>query len=186
MKRNARVSKRCDIWGQLVWRTLQPSLPHSLPAVRRLASVEHQLAAQREPHLQPAETLANEKLPRRALCHSAKLPGIHSSGTNRNRTRRRASSLSPDALSTNNPYPSSSTTTTPALLRAPSSSSSSSPPTTAAMASRIATRAFSTTVRRLQQQAQQSEHVLKAESKRNPELMVRPVPPPRRRRHVSR
>lgn len=36
------------------------------------------------------------------------------------------------------------------------------------MASRIATRAFTTTARRLQ-----SEHVLKQETKRNPELMVR-------------
>lgn len=45
------------------------------------------------------------------------------------------------------------------------------------MASRIATRAFTTTARRFQQQAQQSEHVLKAESKRNPELMVRQNPP---------
>ncbi|KAG6367174.1 hypothetical protein INS49_001358 [Diaporthe citri] len=35
------------------------------------------------------------------------------------------------------------------------------------MASRIATRAFSTTARRLQ-----SEHVLKQETKRNPELMI--------------
>lgn len=40
------------------------------------------------------------------------------------------------------------------------------------MASRIAIRAFSTTARRLQQSG---EHVLKQESKRNPELMVRPV-----------
>lgn len=46
-----------------------------------------------------------------------------------------------------------------------------------AMASRLATRAFSTTVRRLQaQQAQHagsSEQALRQESKRNPELMVR-------------
>ncbi|KKY32232.1 hypothetical protein UCDDA912_g07773 [Diaporthe ampelina] len=35
------------------------------------------------------------------------------------------------------------------------------------MASRIATRAFSTTARRLQ-----SEHVLKQETKRNPEIMI--------------
>ncbi|KAF3768798.1 hypothetical protein M406DRAFT_349892 [Cryphonectria parasitica EP155] len=41
------------------------------------------------------------------------------------------------------------------------------------MASRIATRAFSTSVRRLQaQQASGSEHLLKQESKRNPELMI--------------
>lgn len=39
------------------------------------------------------------------------------------------------------------------------------------MASRIATRAFTTTARRLQT----SENVLKQESKRNPELMVRPA-----------
>ncbi|KAJ4386686.1 hypothetical protein N0V93_009584 [Gnomoniopsis smithogilvyi] len=40
------------------------------------------------------------------------------------------------------------------------------------MASRVATRAFTTTARRFQQQAQQGEHVLKAETKRNPELMI--------------
>ncbi|CAN8100629.1 unnamed protein product [Discula destructiva] len=40
------------------------------------------------------------------------------------------------------------------------------------MASRIATRAFSTTVRRLATEAQHSEHALKAETKRNPELMI--------------
>lgn len=48
------------------------------------------------------------------------------------------------------------------------------------MASRIATRAFTTTARRFQQ----SEHVLKQESKRNPELMVRPYPR-QARRHDS-
>lgn len=41
------------------------------------------------------------------------------------------------------------------------------------MASRIATRAFSTTVRRLtSQEAGHSQQVLKQETKRNPELMV--------------
>lgn len=41
------------------------------------------------------------------------------------------------------------------------------------MASRIVTRAFTTTARRLETQAKHSENALKNETKRNPELMVR-------------
>ena len=54
------------------------------------------------------------------------------------------------------------------LIHNPNLSSPLPGPPAEAMASRIATRAFSTTARRLQ-----SEHVLKQETKRNPELMVR-------------
>lgn len=57
----------------------------------------------------------------------------------------------------------------------------------AAMASRIAyraaSRAFSTTSRRMQDT---SEHVLKQESKRNPELMVRQILQPRQQHETRR